>query len=223
MTIPTTFKALVKVALTSGYILTRHEDSHLIAIPWTEDALTGDDLVGAMFSEGDNYSHIHGVPSKKLHGRKVWHVNLGDDLFVEVSVMPRIATDSQRLIKRRQMDARNAGIYSDFISSDFSLGELSHKYGLSTLHLNGILDQLRLRRQHADAKAGLIYPELDPHKRRMKNGRGYETGYVLKYPLRGYIKAMLRPENMPVWGYRDAQKEADRLNKEIHFKGNNKA
>lgn len=218
MPIPTTFTALVKVALSCGYILTRHEDCHLIAIPWTETAAPAEDLIETMFGEGDH--HAIGEPTKKLHGRKSWHIGLGrisrdEELSVDVSVMPRIATEKQRLSKRHTLATRNQGIYNDFVYNEFTLGALAHKYDLSTFHLSGILEQLRQRRQRSDSHAGIIRPGADPYKRRVKSSHGHEPGYILVYPPKdSRYRQGPEKDKPPVWNYREAQKEADRLNKE---------
>lgn len=211
MPIPTTFEALVKVSVSCGYILTRHDDSHLIAIPWTEAACPDHELIEKFFGEGDHF--VCGEASKKLHGRKVWHINLGDDLFVDVSVMPRIATEKQRQVKRQFLVARNQAMYEDYVQHNLSFEELSLKYDLSAFHIGGIIDQLRMARAREDANEKRIRPGPDPYKRRVKNKRGHEPGYVLVYPLKHPLMPAQVPHTTPpVWTYREAQKEADRLN-----------
>lgn len=209
MPIPNSFKILSQAAVSCGYILTQHDDSHLIAIPWTEAAGKSDDLIEKMFGSGDNYNWVE--PTRRLHGRKDWHISLGEDVFIDVSVMPRIATEKQRQDKRQIMDSRDQDIYDDYILHDLSLLDLAQKYSLGVARVNGVIEQLRRRRQRQDAKKGLAHPEVDPYKRRMRTGNGRETGYILIYPPnqtpQGY-----RNTTPPIGTYRDIQKQANEYN-----------
>lgn len=102
--IPTLMKAGREV----GYAIAVHgslaRDLDLVAIPWTEEAVSAERLVlhlaaavdGRFRNGGRNkadgtWEMVHGsVPAVKPHGRLAWSMHIGHDgLYLDVSVMPR--------------------------------------------------------------------------------------------------------------------------------------
>lgn len=104
---------LVQAAREVGYALAPHgslaRDFDLIAVPWTEEAGSAEQLVlrlmsvsGATLREGGRKSDdgtewvtVPGdAPARKPHGRLAWSLHLGagtHNLYLDVSVMPRQA------------------------------------------------------------------------------------------------------------------------------------
>lgn len=100
---------LVRAAREVGYALAPHgsfaRDLDLIAVPWTEDAGSAEQLVmrlmsvsGATLREGGRKSEdgtewvtVPGdAPKAKPHGRLAWSLHLGlSNFYLDVSVMPR--------------------------------------------------------------------------------------------------------------------------------------
>lgn len=101
---------LVRAAREVGYAIAPHgslaRDFDLIAVPWTEEAVSAEQLVmrlmsvsGAHLQEGgrkvegtDEWAVVPGdAPTRKPHGRLAWSLHLGQsgNLYLDVSVMPR--------------------------------------------------------------------------------------------------------------------------------------
>lgn len=93
------YPALRDEALKHGYALAVHgslgRDMDLIAVPWTEDASDGETLVKALCDVAGLYVRppfeAHPEPSPKPHGRMAWTLIPGGPLFIDLSVMPKVA------------------------------------------------------------------------------------------------------------------------------------
>lgn len=230
--------SLSLVAKGCGYTLALHgsfnRDFDIIAVPWTEEALPAEELIQKLHDDVtylkidvalDDYieklptttspdgmvnrGRIHG-PTHRPHGRRVWSIDLGFGKYLDISVMPRIATPGQRKTKRHTLEERNKEIYCDYVYRDFSMTGLVSKYGLSQSNIEGILVIQRSRRSKMDCQKGIVHPQLDPARRKATNERGYkETGYVLVDKGK-----LARYGNHEVMTYRQAQLEADRINQD---------
>lgn len=98
-----------EVARESGYALAVHgsvgRDLDLIAAPWTDEAVSAQELILALLgafgfmgarmehrSEGRAEGHGNGdLPAKRPHGRLAWSIHFENGLYLDVSVMPRSA------------------------------------------------------------------------------------------------------------------------------------
>lgn len=102
---------LTEVARKCGYALAVHgtlgRDLDLVAVPWTEEATPAENLILAFLAAfGWNRAHLtpevtnqdgtisrpsgH-VPTPKPHGRMAWSIHFDHGLYLDVSVMPRLA------------------------------------------------------------------------------------------------------------------------------------
>jgi hypothetical protein len=83
-----------------GYALSIHgsmvNDFDLVAIPWVEEAGSGEELVKALVKYLDLFVTPMGVqanPEKKPHGRTAWHLTFenssGVKCYIDLSVLPR--------------------------------------------------------------------------------------------------------------------------------------
>jgi len=97
--------AITEIARGLGYAVgvhgSMHRDLDLIAVPWTEDAKSAEELVEAIRSavDGkiDTLAHdpnasdqLRSNPSLKPHGRKAWSIYFSGRMFyIDLSVMPR--------------------------------------------------------------------------------------------------------------------------------------
>lgn len=92
---------LTRVAREKGYTLAVHgslrRDLDLIAVPWTDEAVSAQDLVAAILEASGGfltakpkYSHP-GVqdPEQKPHNRLAWSIHLGGGPYIDLSVTPR--------------------------------------------------------------------------------------------------------------------------------------
>lgn len=95
----------IKAARECGYALAVHgsfvKDLDLIAVPWVDDAQPAEVLVesiadavrGYKLTEGASFVDGKWVPKKfpgiKPHGRLVWTISFGGDIYIDLSVMPR--------------------------------------------------------------------------------------------------------------------------------------
>lgn len=75
-----------------GYALALHgtltKDLDVLAAPWTEAAVSADDLAAALVEAAGGFTSS--PPSNKPHGRKAWTIYLGSSGgYVDLSVMPR--------------------------------------------------------------------------------------------------------------------------------------
>jgi hypothetical protein len=98
-----------------GYALTLHgsmtRDGDMVAIPWTKDAVSAEELVSSLHS----YLGAHCLPQDyvayKPHGRRAWSLHLsadfGCDMYVDLSVMPRLDED-EHAIQPSPEDERKA-------------------------------------------------------------------------------------------------------------------
>lgn len=98
-----------KIAREVGYAVAVHgsmnSDLDLMAMPWTEEAGSTDELLAAILSgcsafyqrdPDGNYSVCDegfkvldpGPPEKKPHGRLAWSIQLGSGARIDLSVMP---------------------------------------------------------------------------------------------------------------------------------------
>lgn len=100
---------LVRAARDVGYALAPHgslaRDLDLIAVPWTDEAGSAEQLIMRLLSvsgahlrdgghksaAGDAWVTAPGdAPERKPHGRLAWSLHLGaSNLYLDVSVMPR--------------------------------------------------------------------------------------------------------------------------------------
>ena len=90
-------RALARV---KGYAVAVHgsvaRDIDLVAVPWTDDAASAEDLVSAVHdavrSKLDGAGYIPPDDTrgaKKPHGRRAWTIILGSGVYIDLSVMPR--------------------------------------------------------------------------------------------------------------------------------------
>ena len=92
---------LAEVARGVGYALALHgsmtNDLDLVAVPWTDDAGTPEDLVDALGAairwtrEGDAFG-----PERKPHGRIAWKIPLLAGASIDLSVMPRTSVEERQ-------------------------------------------------------------------------------------------------------------------------------
>ena len=86
----------VMIGRDHGYAMAVHgslsTDLDIVAVPWTEDAATGDELLGAIMDEL-GLEVTAGCPGKKPHGRVAWSLVVGGGLWIDLSVMPLSAED----------------------------------------------------------------------------------------------------------------------------------
>lgn len=87
---------LTDAANKCGYALGLHgsmsRDLDLIAAPWTEEAVSADQLVAALTDAAGGFimkDLLHVNPHPRLHGRMAYEIQLGRGLYIDVSVMPR--------------------------------------------------------------------------------------------------------------------------------------
>jgi hypothetical protein len=101
---------LQEAAREVGYALAVHgslgRDLDLIAAPWTEQAVTAEALILRLLAacgfcggrlghrtEGKDGAQSNGdIPGLKPHGRRAWSICFDNGLYLDVSVMPRVAT-----------------------------------------------------------------------------------------------------------------------------------
>lgn len=89
----------MKAARACGYTLALHgtlqRDFDLVAIPWTEEAKSAEELVEAIRGASGGMKlaeweeKVHQNPQDKPHGRRAWTIILGSDYVIDLSVMPR--------------------------------------------------------------------------------------------------------------------------------------
>jgi len=99
------YPILCEAARSKGYALAMHgtlqRDLDVIAVPWTEDAVSTDDLVAAIKQACDGF--IFGAPedpndvgapyvspAHRPHGRLAWSIYITDRVYIDLSVMPRL-------------------------------------------------------------------------------------------------------------------------------------
>ena len=100
---------LTEAAREVGYALAVHgsmgRDLDLIAVPWTEEAVTAEALIMRLLSaagflhahlphrqEGSTPDQASGdIGAVKPHGRRAWSIHFENGLYLDVSVMPLVA------------------------------------------------------------------------------------------------------------------------------------
>lgn len=103
------YPRLAVVAREKGYCLalhgSMHRDCDLIAAPWSEDAASAEELVDALKSVVGGFviADDEGTfPRAKAHGRLAWSIHLGGGPYLDLSVMPRVASGSTTCSKEKQ-------------------------------------------------------------------------------------------------------------------------
>lgn len=96
-----------------GYAIGLHgsgeSDLDLIAVPWTEQAASAEELVEEIRSEIDGVIVIvenadpfyYRNPQPKPHGRMAWSIQIGRGLYVDLSVMPLATSYRNSHLPRR--------------------------------------------------------------------------------------------------------------------------
>lgn len=222
------FPILAEKAREHGYALALHgsfnRDFDIVAIPWTDKAIPAAELIKQLHDSitflkidvmlddrTENNPMFRGRidgPEQKPHGRIAWNIHLGGGKALDISVMPRIATQEQRMAKREVQRFRDAEIYRHYIYCKMSYVEVGVKFQLSEGRVKEIVQaQFTLRRKRDSAK-GIHYVIQHPHGERLENGR---TGYVVAGP--NYTTHALREAKalpMP-----EAQYLADQMNEKL--------
>lgn len=83
-----------------GYAITVHgslqRDIDLVAVPWTDEAVSAGELAQIIFQTIERINGIAIVveadkpmPRQKPHGRLAWSFHLGGGPYIDLSVMPR--------------------------------------------------------------------------------------------------------------------------------------
>lgn len=86
------FPALLQIAINHGYVLAIHgslqRDFDLIAVPWEEICKSEIEMIRKMSEYvGGNMSSMGTI---KPHGRTAYIIHLGDNFYIDISVMPTI-------------------------------------------------------------------------------------------------------------------------------------
>lgn len=80
-------------------------DLDLIAAPWTEEAVSADQLAQALCDAAGGFipqgETLHVNPEYRPHGRMAYIIQLGRGLYIDVSVMPRTG-DAQVSMFRKE-------------------------------------------------------------------------------------------------------------------------
>lgn len=83
-----------------GYALALHgsmvRDLDLIACPWTDEAAPAEQLAATLLDACGGYiieNRAARDPTSKPHGRLAWSIHLGGHAFIDLSVMPRKASE----------------------------------------------------------------------------------------------------------------------------------
>lgn len=89
------YPALATKAKVLGYALALHgslqRDLDVIAVPWTNDAVSPEELVTALCEEFDvSPNHDINKPEAKPHGRLAWSIPLWWGAYIDLSVIPPI-------------------------------------------------------------------------------------------------------------------------------------
>jgi len=87
---------LTDAANKCGYALGLHgsmsRDLDLIAVPWTEDAVSADQVISKLVDAAGGFISkdlLTVNPESRPHGRMAYSIQLGRGLYIDVSVMPR--------------------------------------------------------------------------------------------------------------------------------------
>lgn len=82
-------------------------DLDLLATPWTEEAISAEELISKIYERYSTYDteqfgrDLIG-PEKKPHGRLAWMITCGAGLCFDISVMPRIPKEEQHAPEIRE-------------------------------------------------------------------------------------------------------------------------
>jgi hypothetical protein len=96
--------ALIETARPLGYALAVHgslgRDFDLVAVPWVDDACAPLELAEALRECVGGYwkpRESNGVGGSKAHGRRCWSIHLGGGCYLDISIMPRLQWDFEKL------------------------------------------------------------------------------------------------------------------------------
>jgi hypothetical protein len=88
---------ILPVAKRLGYAISLHgsfvRDLDVIAVPWTEEAVSAEELAKALEDEVHGWLIVEKgkSPTVKPHGRLAWSIHTEDGVgYIDLSVMPRI-------------------------------------------------------------------------------------------------------------------------------------
>lgn len=93
------YTPLCEIARELGYALAVHGtmalDFDLVAIPWTDQAVSGEELVQVLSKRLDLLSDTFGTGVDKTfeakpHGRRAWLLYFGCGAQIDLSIMPRL-------------------------------------------------------------------------------------------------------------------------------------
>lgn len=89
------YPMLVDVARECGYGLAIHgsmaNDFDLIAIPWTKEAKSDQELIDAVLNSFEgSFISVLGDIGIKPHGRKVWTIILDGHCYLDFGIMPLV-------------------------------------------------------------------------------------------------------------------------------------
>lgn len=100
------YPVLCKAARELGYALALHgsmqRDLDVVAVPWTDEAKSSDELVEALIGVSDgwvihraegNTANDSTSPLSRPHGRVAWSIYLDESVYIDLSVMPRIGSE----------------------------------------------------------------------------------------------------------------------------------
>jgi hypothetical protein len=84
-----------------GYAICEHgsrqRDFDLVAVPWTDEAVSAEDFIEALRAEFKHWDVIamhadgdHPLPRKLPHGRLCWPFHFGGGPYLDLAVMPRV-------------------------------------------------------------------------------------------------------------------------------------
>lgn len=89
--------SIVQLARERGYAIAVHgslaRDFDFVAVPWTEDACSAEELVEAVVQLTGGFVNEHDedpFPRRKPHGRLAWSIHLGGGPYIDLSIMPRL-------------------------------------------------------------------------------------------------------------------------------------
>ena len=119
------YPALAEKARSMGYALALHgslqRDLDLIAVPWAYEAAEPADLLAALCAEFDiDTNNPHGAPERRSHGRLCWSIPLWWGAYIDLSVMPKAASESATVaVNREALEALRA------VLSQYNSGEIA--------------------------------------------------------------------------------------------------
>lgn len=102
------YPSLVAVGREHGYAVALHgslrKDMDVIAIPWTEEASSAEDLVDAVVesTKGSVLGDVTAMP----HGRLVWTINLASGAYIDFGVIARLRAETPTRRERPEKDIR---------------------------------------------------------------------------------------------------------------------